>query len=314
MSADVTTIHPAKPINLPLELTLLVILAAIWATSYTFIKIGVATIPPLTLIATRTLIAGLMLLAVMRMRGIAMPMGRAIWGRFLFQALMNSAVPFTLIAWAERTVDADLAVILNSTTPIFTFLLTVFITRHERVTLRTGFGVATGLAGVTLIVGVGALNGLGRDILGQLAIVLATVLYAGAAIYGRTFKGMPSMVPAAGSLLAGAAILMPLSLIVDRPWTLHPSEAGLWALLGLAVLSTAIPFVIYFRLMQTLGPVRATAQAFLRVPFGVLIGSLALGETLSVTSWIGFICVIIGVGVMTLGPADKPKAGIKLAN
>jgi drug/metabolite transporter (DMT)-like permease len=296
----------APPISLAQELSLLVTLAAIWATSYTFIKIGVATIPPLTLIATRTLIAGLILFALIRMRGIAMPWDRVSWGRFAFQALMNSAVPFTLIAWAERTVDADLAVILNSTTPIFTFLITLFITRHERVTLRTGFGVAVGLAGVTLIVGVGALSGLGRDLLAQLAIVLATVLYAGAAIYGRTFKGVDAMVPAAGSLLAGAAMLVPLSLAVDRPWTLHPSDAGLLALLCLAVFSTAIPFVLYFRLMQTLGPVRATSQAFLRVPFGVAIGSLALGETLSWTSWIGFACVIMGVGAMTLGP---PKTG-----
>ncbi len=291
-----------KPINLVVELILLVTLAAIWSTSYTFIKIGVTTIPPVTLIAARTLIAGLLLLAILRMRGIAMPRDRDMWWRFLFQACLNSAVPFTLIAWAERTVDADLAVILNSTTPIFTFLLTIFITRHERVTLRTGFGIAVGLAGVTLIVGVGALSGLGQAIGGQLAIVFATVLYAGAAIFGRTFRGVDAMVPAAGSLLAGAALLIPLSVVFESPWTLHPSPAGLMALLALAILSTAIPFVIYFRLMQTLGPVRATSQAFLRVPFGVAIGSLALGETLSWTSWIGFACVIVGVGAMTLGP------------
>jgi len=295
------TPHDAKPVNLTLELCLLVLLAAIWATSYTFIKIGVATIPPLTLIATRTLIAGLLLVAIMAMRGIAMPWSRDIWGRFAFQALLNSAVPFTLIAWAEQTVDADLAVILNSTTPIFTFLMTVLITRHEHVTLRTGLGIAAGLAGVTLIVGVDAFRGIGRDILGQLAIVLATICYAGAAIFGRTFKGVDSMVPAAGSLLAGAVMLIPVSLVVDRPWTLTPSAASLGALVGLAILSTALPFVIYFRLMQTLGPVRATSQAFLRVPFGVAIGSLALGETLTWSSWIGFVCVIVGVGAMTLG-------------
>jgi drug/metabolite transporter (DMT)-like permease len=302
----------ARP-NLAIELTLLVLLAAIWSTSYTFIKIGVATIPPLTLIAVRTLIAGLALLAVMRLRGIAIPYAPALWRRFVVQACLNSAVPFTLIAWAEQSLDAGLAVILNSTTPIFTFLITVLITRHEAVTPRTGFGVVTGLFGVTLIVGVDALNGLGRELVAQLAVVAATVCYAGAAIFGRSFRDLDPIVPAAGSLLAGAALLVPAAFVVDRPWTLAPSQDSLIALVCLAIVSTAVPFVLYFRLMQTLGPVRATAQAFLRVPFGVAIGSLALGETLGWSAWVGFVCVLVGVGAMTIGPHDTRNAARQVA-
>ena len=136
------------------ELAFLLVLATLWGASYTFIRIGVETIPPLTLIAARTLIAGLILLAIIRSRGLSLPTDAATWRRFLFQACLNSVVPFTLIAWAERTVDAGLATILNSTSPIFTFLLTVIITRHEPVTARKLVGVIAGLAGTGLIVGV----------------------------------------------------------------------------------------------------------------------------------------------------------------
>jgi drug/metabolite transporter (DMT)-like permease len=138
----------------------------------------------------------------------------------------------------------------------------------------------------------------------QLAIVVATVCYAGAAIFGRSFKGLDPIMPAAGSLLSGAAILVPVSLLVDRPWTLAPSAQSIAALLGLSVISTALAFVIYFRLVHTLGSVGTTAQAYLRVPIGVAIGIVFLGETLTSTAWAGLVCVIIGVAAMTI-PARK---------
>jgi drug/metabolite transporter (DMT)-like permease len=286
--------------NHAVELALLALLATLWGASYTFIKLGVATIAPITLIAARTLIAGLLLLAVMRWRGVRLPMAAATWRRFMFQACLNSVIPFTLIAWAERFIDAGLATILNSTVPVFAFLLTFAITRHEPVTARKLFGVLTGLAGICLIVGVQALGGLGEQLVAQIAIVAATICYAGAAIFSRGFEGLDPMAPAAGSLLCGAAILVPLSLVVDRPWTLAPSASSMLALLGLAVFSTALAFVIYFRLIQTLGSVGTTAQAYLRVPIGVAIGVLFLGESLTPTAWIGLGCVVIGVAAMTI--------------
>lgn len=286
--------------NHAVDFALLALLATLWGVSYTFIKLGVATIPPITLIAARTLIAGLLLLALMRGRGLSLPTDAATWRRFLFQACLNSVIPFTLIAWAERSLDAGLATILNSTAPVFTFLLTFAITRHEPVGLRKLIGVLAGLAGICLIVGVQALGGLGEQFVAQIAIVVATICYAGAAIFSRGFKGLDPMAPAAGSLLCGATILVPLSLVVDRPWTLAPSASSMLALLGLSVFSTALAFVIYFRLIQTLGSVGTTAQAYLRVPIGVAIGVLFLGESLTPTAWIGLGCVVIGVAAMTI--------------
>ncbi|MEN2978590.1 EamA family transporter [Tistrella bauzanensis] len=290
--------------NMATELALLLALSTLWGASYTFIKIGVETIPPVTLIAARTLIAGAVLVAVLRLRGLTLPTDRKVWGRFLFQACLNSVVPFTLIAWAEQTTDAGLATILNSTSPIFAFLLTALITRHEAITGRKLFGVAAGLIGICMIVGIEALGGVGHELWAQLAIVAATICYAGAAIFGRNFKGLDPMMPAAGSMICGAAILIPVSLVVDRPWTLAPSADSALALLALAVFSTALAFVIYFRLVQTLGSVGTTAQAYLRVPIGVAIGVLFLGETLSSTAWMGLACVVAGVIAMTI-PARK---------
>jgi drug/metabolite transporter (DMT)-like permease len=297
--------QPTHP-NIASELALLLVLATLWGASYTFLKVAVATIPPVTLIALRTLIAGLLLIAIMQWRGIKMPVDAANWRRFLFQACLNSVIPWTMVAWGTRAVDAGVATILNSTAPIFTFFLTLAITRHEAVSFRKLVGVVAGMAGICLIVGMQALAGLGEQLAAQIALLLAAVCYAGAAIFGRAFKNLDPMAPAAGSLLCGAAVLIPVSLVVDQPWTLAPTMNSLLALLGLSVFSTAFAFAIYFRLIQTLGSIGATAQAYLRVPIGVAASVIFLGEQLSSTVWIGLACVVVGVAAMTI-PERKAK-------
>ena len=303
--------HPRQP-NMTVELALLLALATLWGASYSFIKLGVATIPPVTLIAVRTLIAGLLLLVIMRSRGLSLPMDAATWRRFLFQACLNSVIPWTMLAWGERAFEAGLATILNSTSPIFTFFLTLAVTRHEALTARKLLGVCAGMAGICLIVGMQALGGLGEQLIAQIVTVLAAICYAGAAIFGRGFKGLDPIAPAAGSLLSGAAVLIPISLVVDRPWTLAPSTSSMLALLALSLFSTALAFVIYFRLIQTLGSVGTTAQAYLRVPIGVAVGVAFLGESLSATAWIGLGCVVIGVAAMTI-PARKVRVAAEAA-
>ena len=299
-----TTKQTALATSKAVDILLLILLSTLWGASYTFIRVGVETIPPVTLIAARTLIAGLLLIGWMSVSGVAMPHSWAVWKRLFVQAFFNSVIPFTLIAWAEQYVEAGVATILNSTAPVFVFFVTWFLTKHESVTTRKLVGVIAGLLGICLIIGFSALNGLGDQVLPQLAIVAATICYAGAAIYGRSFQGLSPLVPAAGSLIAGAIVLIPISLIFDRPWALQPSFNSTAALLLLSVFSTAIAFVIYFRLIQTLGSVGTTSQAYLRVPIGVAIGAILLGESLSPTIWMGLGCVVIGVAAMTI-PARK---------
>ena len=293
-----------RPQNLAGELALLLLLAMLWGASYTFIRIGVSTIPPITLIAARTAIAGIILWTVMHLRGVRFPRDAANWRRFLFQACLNSVIPWTLLAFGERTLEAGLATILNSTSPIFAVLLSLGVSRREALTTRKLFGVLTGMAGICLIVGVQALADFGEQLTAQILTVLAALCYAGAALFGRGFKDLDPIAPAAGSLVCGAAILIPASLLIERPWALAPSASSVLALIALAAFSTALAFVIYFRLISALGSVGTTAQAYLRVPVGVALGVVFLGERPSSTAWIGLACVVIGVGAMTL-PAKK---------
>jgi drug/metabolite transporter (DMT)-like permease len=248
----------------------------------------------------------------MRWRGIWLPRDGASWRNFAVQACLNSVIPFTLIAWAEKSIDAGLAVILNSMTPVFTFLITLLWSRHEVTSFRKFAGIVLGLGGTCIIVGSQAFTHVGQELAAQFAVVLATICYAGAAIFGRNFKNLDPMAPAAGSLVSGAMILLPLSLIVDRPWTLAPSGASVMALIGLAVFSTAMAFVIYFRLIRTLGSVGTTAQAYLRAPIGIAIGAYFLGESLSEAAWIGLLCILAGVAFMTI-PEGKRKAAVQTA-
>ena len=287
------------------EFALLLLLATLWGASYTFIRVGVESIPPVTFIAARTAIAAVVLLGVLHWRSIALPTDVAIWRRFLFQAGLNSVIPFTLIAWAEQSVDAGLATILNSSAPIFTFVLARCLAREHSATGRQLFGVVCGLIGICLIVGAQALVGIGRQLAAELAIVVATLCYAGAAIFGRSFDGLDPMLPATGSLVCGAIVLAPICLVADHPWALAPSARSIVALICLAVFSTALALTIYFRLIRTLGSVGATAQAYLRVPIGVALGVVFLGETLAPTTALGLVCVIVGVAAMTV-PARRP--------
>lgn len=292
--------QPAATPNRAVELALLLVLAGLWGGSYTFIKLGVETIPPLTLIAARTLIAGAALLVVIRWRGLRLPRDLAIWRQFLVQACLNSVVPFTLIAWAERSVDAGLATILSSTSPIFVVLLSCLSASAERLPALRLAGIAAGLAGTVLIVGAQAMTGFGEQLWAQLALVAASVCYGGAALFGRSFRGLDPIMPASGSLLCGALILLPFSLMFDRPWTLSPSAQSIQALIALSLVSTALAFVIYFWLIARLGSVATTSVAYLRVPTGVLIGMVFLGEALASTAWAGLVLVIAGVLAMTL--------------
>lgn len=296
---------PNSNSNLIIEIALLLVVATLWGASYTFIKIGIQTIPPITFIAGRTIIAGAVLLLILRIRGISLPRDIETWKKFILQACINSVLPFTFVAWAEQYVDASLAVILNSSSPVFAFLLALILSHWQKSSIQSAtklkfFGVVTGMLGLCIVVGFQAFNGLGQQLFPQIALIVAAICYACAAHFGRQFQNMDSMIPATGSLICGGIILLPFSLIIDKPWTLEPSQNSILALLYLSIFSTALAFVIVFRLFRTLGSVATTSQAFLRVPFGVMISAYILNETLSTNVWIGLIFVVIGVAAMTI--------------
>jgi drug/metabolite transporter (DMT)-like permease len=277
------------------DLALLVLLALLWGSSFTWIKVAVETIPPATLTAGRIALAALILLAVVRLRGIALPSSPAIWLHLLVQSLVNLVLPFLLISWGEQHVSSGLASILTTTAPLFAFMIAA-LTGHAARGAGQGLGLASGFAGVILIIGAGALSELGGPKLAsQLALVGAGFCYGSSSNYGRVFRSISPVAVGAGTLLWATLLTVPLSLAVDRPWTLQPSAESVGALLLLGVLSTALAFSIYFRLLGTLGTVGTSTVGYLRVGFGVILGILFLGEHLTLASASGLALIVLGV-------------------
>lgn len=285
----------ARAPNRAVELGFLGLLALFWGASYLFVKIALGSIPPLTLIAARVSIAALLLCAVVRWQGAALPRDGATWRALFVQALFNSILSWTVLAWGQQYVPSGLAGVLNSTSPIFAFFITLLWTRHEAVGVLKLIGALLGLGGVVLILGVGVLGGLGQQVAAQLAVLVGAVLYALAAIYGKRFQGVPPAATAAGTMIWATIVLVPACLVVDRPWTLAPSTEAVAAALALAVFSTAGALLIYFRLVRTLGSLGVTSQSYLRSGVSVLLGMIVLGEPFTWSVGVGLCAVVVSV-------------------
>ncbi len=287
--------------NLYIELTLLLCLAVLWGSSYLWIKIAVDTIPPLTLIASRVAIAAIILVAVVAWSGLDMPRKSRTWGLLFIQAFLNSTGAWTVLAWGQQFVDSGLAGVLNSTSPIFVLLFTLLWTRHEPVTSAKVAGVLLGLGGVVLIVGFDVLRGLGQQVIAQLAVLAGAVMYAGAAIFGKSrFTELHPTSVAAGTMLCATACLVPASLIVDQPWQLAPPLHALAAAAMLGVFCTGLALLIYFRLLRTLGSMGVASQGYLRSGLSVVLGVIVLGEELTVLLACGLVATIVGVALINL--------------
>ena len=303
----------APAANYGVALLLLFTLATLWSLSYTFLKLTVATIPPVTLTAVRMVVAGLLLVIWMRALGVPWPADPTVRRQLVVQSMLNSVIPFTLIAWAQAQIEVNIAVILSSTSPIFAFFITWAITRHEPATMRKLFGVVCGLTGICLIVGLSAFGNAGRGLVAQFALLGAALSYACSAIYGRRFDHLGPVAPSAVTLVTASFLLVPASLFIDHPWTLSPSVQSMAALAALSVFSTAIAYVIYFWLLRNLGSIGVTSQSYLRIPLGVMFGMLFFGETLLRSTWLGLAFVLVGVVAMTwptraVKPVDTPPA------
>lgn len=284
--------------NLRTEVPLLALLALLWGSSYLFIKLAVAEIPPVTLIALRVLGAAIFLMIVMGMRAEKLPRDRRTWRMLLLQAILNSIGAWTILAWGQQFVDSGLASVLNSTSPIFVFLITSLVTRHETLGGRKLVGAVLGMLGVILIVGVDALRGLGSQVAGQIACLIGAALYAGAAIYAKRLGHISAVATAIGTMIWASIVLVPVALVLDRPWTLMPGPTAIAATVVLSVICTGVALLIYFRLVRTLGSIGVASQSYLRAGVGVGLGIAFLGETLNATVATGLIAAIAGVALI----------------
>src|SRR5947209_3185185 len=244
-----------RRMNGPQWLVLLV-LSVLWGGSFFFAAVQVRALPPLTIVFLRVGLAALILNTLVKALGMKMPGGWLAWRAFLGMGVLNNAVPFCLVVWGQNHIASGLAAILNATTPIWTVIVAHFVTEDEQITGARLIGLATGFFGVVILIGPDALRGIGTDILAQIAVLAAAVSYAFAGVYGRRFKsmGIDPILTATGQVTASATLLFPITMLVDHPWSLTMPSPPVWgAILGSAGLSTALGYVLYFRLLATAG-------------------------------------------------------------
>lgn len=294
----------SPPHNRPMsarEWAMLLLLAAIWGGSFFFNDIALRELPVFTVVVARVVLAALILLAIMRLCGQRLPRGKAVWAAFLGMGLLNNVIPFSLIVWGQQHIASGVASILNASTPLFTVIFAHLLTADERMTGRRLAGVLIGFAGVACMIGPKALQHLGLNVTAQLMCLAAALSYALAGIYGRRFRamGIAPMATATGQVMASSAVLLPLMLVVDRPWTLAiPGPPVIFAVIGVAAISTALAYVLYFRILATAGATNLLLVTFLIPVSAICLGTAFLSETLSMQQILGM--ALIGVGLAAI--------------
>lgn len=260
---------------------LLLALSVLWGGSFVFVGMAVSELPVLTIVTLRVGLAALALWTFVLLSGRGLPRAPRVWTAFLGMGLLNNVIPFGLMVWGQQSIAAGLAAILNAATPLFTVLVAGAVLADERITSARLGGVILGLCGVAVMVGPDALGGLSVNVLAQLAVLAGALSYAFAGVFGRRFRrlGIDPVTTAAGQVAASALILAPVTVVIDRPWGLPtPSASVLGAVAGLALLSTAVAYVIYFRLLARVGATNLLLVTFLIPVSAVALGVLFLGE------------------------------------
>ena len=288
----------------PRDFGVLFLLGSIWGASYLFIKVAVQVFPPLTLVTLRVVMAALTSLLILRLRGIALPRSRAMWGTFLVMGLFNGAVPYSLITWGEQRIDSGLTAILIATSPIFTAIIAHFALHDERMTLTKIVGILLGFAGVAVLIGPDAFAGAGQNLAGDLAVVLASASYGATIVYARKhLRGVAPMAASAGQMVMASAAILPIALIVDRPWQLTLPETGtvvtaVASLVMLAVVGTSLAYLLYYWLIREVGATNASLVTYISPFTSIVWGTLLLGERLKLADFVGFGLILTGLAVI----------------
>lgn len=280
----------------------LVFLSILWGGSFFFIDVAVESVAPFTLVLWRVAIAAGVLLVVLRATGRPLPFDRQTLLPFLLLALLNNAVPFSLFAWGQQHIASGLASILNATTPLWAVLVAHFFTEDERATPLKIAGVIIGFSGVAAMIGGDFLLEVGGSgLLAQLACLGATFCYALAGVYARRFRrmGVSPITVSAGQLCGSVLIMLPLVLLFEPPWRSGiPSGGALAAILALAIFSTTLAYILYFRLIDRAGATNAILVTFLIPVTAILLGASLLGEVLAPRHFGGMAMIAAGLALI----------------
>ena len=290
-------IHPQRT---PAEWALLLALVAMWGSAFMFNKLGVATVPPATLVAGRLVLGALTLLVLLYARGLRLPPPGPIWGAYAVMGVVGNALPFYLITWGQQTVDSALAGILMAAMPLATLVLAHFFVQGERMTPSRIAGFISGFVGIVFLMEPATVSGIGGaalQILSQLAVLGGALCYATNSVLARRLIKSDFLVAATGTVLISSVLMLPVALVVDKPWTLQPSLASTISILWLGVGPTGIATILYFRLISSAGPTFMSLVNYMSPAVAVLLGVALLGEQPGVTAYAGFVLILAGVAL-----------------
>jgi len=274
---------------------LLLLLALLWGSSFFFYKVLVAVLPPVTVVLGRVGIAAIAMNIWLLAQGQRMPGGRRLWLRFVLLGFLNSVLPFILIAWGETRISSGMASILNATTPIFMVAVAHWGTEDEKLSPGKAVGIALGILGVIVLVGPSAFSG-GGTVWGELAVVCASCSYAFGGVYSRRFKGLPPLQAATGQMTGATLVLLPLSILLDRPWTLPMPHSGVWAAwLAIALVNTALAYVVYYRMVARVGVTYISLVTFLIPVIALFLGTAFLDESVTLQALGGMAIIALGL-------------------
>ncbi len=279
---------------------MLVVLSILWGGSFFFVGVAVADLPFLTIVTLRVGLAAIALWSIAFVMGLRPPNSAGVWAAFLGMGLLNNVIPFALIVWGQTQIASGLASILNAATPIFTVVVAGLLLPDERATPLKLAGVVIGFIGVAVMIGLPAIDGSG-SLLAQVAIIGAALSYAFAGVYGRRFKAMAinPIITAAGQVTASGLVLAPIAFTVDGPLDMAGPSLGTWAaIVGLAVLSTAVAYVLYFKILESVGATNLLLVTLLVPVSAILLGSLFLNETLKAVHFAGMALIALGLSAI----------------
>jgi len=277
------------------SIPMLLLLAAVWGGSFFFGEVALREVPPLTLTLHRVIWAVPILVLIVLFKGISVPRSPRIWGAYLVMGALNNAIPFSLLFWGQTQIESGLVSILNGTTAMFAAVVAGLLLPDEALTAKKVIGAGLGIAGVAFIMGPSALTNFNLSHLAQLAILGATLSYAFAGVWGKTaLAGQLPLMNALGMLIGSTVLMIPIVLVFDGRPNLALS-LGVWgALIGMAVLSTALAYFLYFAILVRAGAANLLLVTLLIPPVAIGLGAVFLDERIGIEAWIGF--VIIGLG------------------